>query len=60
MKRQLQKPIFEINITVDNGQVKLNLHSPSKWFGVIIISLILWLFPELWRAIETAYSLLGK
>lgn len=60
MKRQSRKPIVEMSVTVDNGQVKLNFHSPSKWLGIIIASLILWRVPELWKAIETAYSLLGK
>ncbi len=60
MKRQSRKPVIEMSVTVDNGQVKLNFHSPTKWLGLFIASFILWQVPELWKAIETAYSLLGK
>jgi len=60
MKQQLQKPIIEMSVTVDNGQLNLNFHSPTKWLGFFIASVILWRVPELWKAIETAYSFLGK
>jgi hypothetical protein len=60
MKQQSRKPIIEMSVSVDNGQLKLNFHSPIKWFGFFIASFILWRVPELWKAIETAYSLLGK
>lgn len=60
MKRKSRNPIIEVSITVSNGQMKLNILGPSKWLGIIIASVILWLVPELWKAIETAYLLLGK
>jgi hypothetical protein len=60
MKRQSRKPIIEMSVTVENGQMKLNILGPSKWLGILIASLILWRVPELWRAIETVYSLFGR
>lgn len=60
MKKAELKPIVEMNVSVVNGQMTLNLHIPYKWLGVIITSLILWRVPELWKAIETAFSLFGK
>jgi hypothetical protein len=56
----MPNPIIEVSVTLDNGQMKLNFHIPYKWFGIIIASLILWRVPELWKAIETVYSLFGK
>jgi len=60
MKRKLQSSIIEVSLTVDKGQMNLIFHAPYKWFGIVIISLILWRVPELWKAIETVYSLFGK
>jgi len=60
MKRKSRNPIIEVSLTVDKGQMKLNFHAPYKWLGIVIVSLILWRVPELWKAIEIAYSLLGK
>ncbi len=60
MKRPSKKPVIEISVTVENGQMKLNILGPSKWLGIIVASLILWRVPELWRAIEAVYSLFGK
>ena len=60
MKRQSQKPMIEMSVTVDDDQMKLNFHAPIKWLGLLGVSLNLWQAPALWKAIETAYSLLGK
>ena len=60
MKKMEQKPIVEMNVSVVNGQMILNFHIPYKWLGIIITSIILWRVPELWKAIETAISLIGK
>lgn len=60
MKRKFQNPIIEVSLIVGKGQMNLNFHAPYKWLGIAIASLILWRVPELWKAIETAYSLLGK
>jgi hypothetical protein len=60
MKRTEQNPIVEMSVTVINGQMTLNLHIPYKWLSIITASLILWRAPELWKAIETAFSLFGK
>jgi hypothetical protein len=60
MKQPSRNPIIEVSVTVEHGQIKINFHFPYKWFGIIITSLILWRVPELWKAIETAYSLFRK
>ena len=54
------RPIFEMSITIIKDQMSINLQVPHKWLGVIIASVILLRAPELWKAIETAFSLIGK
>jgi hypothetical protein len=60
MKREEQKYIIEMNVSIVKGQLALNLNIPYKWLGIFVASLILWRAPELWKAIETILSLTGK
>jgi len=60
MKHVEQKPIIEMNVSIIKGQLAFNLNIPFRWLGILVASLILWRAPELWKAIETVLSLVGK
>ena len=60
MKKAEAKPIIEVNISVVNGQVTMNINLPYKWLGIVFTAFILWRVPDLWKSIETAVSLFGK
>ncbi|MBX3059564.1 MAG: hypothetical protein KF770_24195 [Anaerolineae bacterium] len=60
MNRVEQNPIIEMSVSIVEGQLTLNVNVPFKWLGIFVASFILWRAPELWKAIETVLSLIGK
>lgn len=55
-----KKHIIEMTVSIIKDQLTLNLNVPYKWLIICVASIILWRAPELWKAIETVISLIGK
>lgn len=60
MKRQSRKPVIEMSVTVDNGRVKLNFHSPTKWLGLFLHPSFCGKCPNCGKQLKPHTLLLGK
>ena len=59
---------FEFVARFGESSIRFHLHKPSKatsarllrWALVVLLALIILLMPQLWQAIQTALSLVGR